>query len=133
MINRSMIITSTDVYCNALSNFVCGDIKICILSRALIILLLWQSSTKPCIEASCCQFCDILPQIKTLQVLVQQLLQNTVESRYLKLRYLSLILRVRCIYLNQNYILFAFSNNNLAWGLFYPFKLPEVQINLLFE
>ena len=33
---------------------------------------------------------------------------------------------------NKNNILIGFSNNNLALGTFYKFKLPEVQINLHF-
>ena len=39
----------------------------------------------------------------------------------------------RSVYLNQKYILIAFSNNNLALETFYESKLPEVQINLHFD
>ena len=39
----------------------------------------------------------------------------------------------RSVYLNQKYILIAFSNYNMAWKTFYKSKLPEVQINLHFR
>ena len=40
--------------------------------------------------------------------------------------------KVRSVYMNQNYILIAFSNHNLRPRLFYKSKLPGVQINLHF-
>jgi len=68
-------------------------------------------------------------------------IQSTVDSRYFELGYLEFC-DVRNVYLYQKYILIAFSNNNLALGtflqvqiirgLFYKFKLSEVQINLHF-
>ena len=53
----------------------------------------------------------------------------TVESRYFEIGYLE-FRDSRSVYLNQKYILIAFSNHNLAFEIFYKSKLPEVQINL---
>ena len=56
---------------------------------------------------------------------------NTVKPRYLVLGYLEFC-ETRSVYLNQLYILIAFSNHYLAWDTFYKSKLPEVLINLHF-
>jgi len=58
--------------------------------------------------------------------------KHTVESRYLKLGYFEFC-EVQSVFLNQKYILMAFSNNKLAFAnFFYKLQLPEVQINLHF-
>ena len=52
------------------------------------------------------------------------------KSRYLKLRYLEFC-ETQSVYLNQKYILIAFSNHNLALETFLQVKLTEVQIELV--
>ena len=59
------------------------------------------------------------------------ILQHTVDTRYLELGYLEFC-ETRSVYLNQKYILIAFSNNIWRRRLFYKSKLPEVQLNLHF-
>ena len=49
---------------------------------------------------------------------------NTVESRYLELGYLEFC-EVRSVYLNQKYILIAFSNHNLALGTFLQVQITR--------
>ena len=50
---------------------------------------------------------------------------NTVESRYLELGYLEFC-EVRSVYLNQKYILVAFSNNSLALGTFLQVQITRI-------
>ena len=57
--------------------------------------------------------------------------QTTAEARFLELGYLEFC-ETRSVYLNQKYILIAFSSHNLALGTFFKSKSPEVQINLQF-
>ena len=48
----------------------------------------------------------------------------TVESRYLKLGYLEFC-EVRSVYLNQKYVLIAFSNHNLASDTFLQVQITR--------
>ena len=87
----------------------------------------YMTDVKPCL--SC--LADVLRSIEQYSH-VQSTPLYTVESRYLKLGYLKFC-KVRSVFMNQKYILIAFSNHNLAFETFYKSKLPKVQINLHFR
>ena len=55
----------------------------------------------------------------------------TVDSRYHELGYLEFC-ETQSVYMNQIYILIAFSNHNFALEIFFKSKLPEVQFVLHF-
>ena len=50
--------------------------------------------------------------------------ENTVESRYLKLGYLEFF-ESRRVFLNQKYILIAFSNHSLALGTYLQVQITR--------